>query len=118
MIKRVGPEKELSDMDYFLYYFMHAAATALRTRELNSFARIIPDAIMETNMVRRWKSKSDGDEIFEISKIVHRVGLIKYVGLDSEKRVIELNKKYKNRKAGVALLMKLLKERYEQRGIR
>ena len=67
-----------------------------------------------TERVKEWKSESDSEEVFEISKILHKIGVIKFLGLEKDSTIIYLNKKYKSGKQGEELLMKLLKDRYEE----
>jgi glycosyltransferase involved in cell wall biosynthesis len=53
-------------------------------------------------------------EIKEITRIISKIGLIKFLGLDKEETIRMLNKKYGNREQGMDLLIKLLKERYNK----
>ena len=75
---------------------------------------MIPDIKNLMRRLKEWKSAPDNEEVFEISKILHKIGLIRFLELDKEKTIIYLNKKYRNKKQGVELLMNLLKEKYER----
>lgn len=54
-------------------------------------------------------------DAFGIAKIIHRKGVIKYLGLEKEATIRLLDKKYKNKPQGVELLIKLLKDRYNNK---
>ncbi|MDE1870452.1 MAG: hypothetical protein KGH71_05755, partial [Candidatus Micrarchaeota archaeon] len=53
--------------------------------------------------------------IGEIGKIIQEKGIIKYLQLDKESVIRKLNKKYANKKQGIDLLIKLLKDKYNHK---
>jgi len=53
--------------------------------------------------------------ISEIGKIIQTKGIIKYLQLDRESVIRKLDKKYANKKQGIDLLIKLLKDKYNHR---
>ncbi len=114
MLKRKKPDEELSDFDYFVYYCIYSLAIGIRTTSPALVLKSAPFAAASMNNVRRWKAENGSKEVFEISKILHKKGLIKFLDLDKDSTIIALNKKYKSGKQGIELLMKLLKEKYEE----
>lgn len=118
ILKRKTPGEELSYFDYWLYYKLYSLAISMRTKRLTSATNEKPnldagevDLLKE---IEKWKHEPDGKEVFEISKILHNVGLIRFLDLEKDSTIAYLNKKYSGKKQGVELLMKLLKERYEK----
>lgn len=59
----------------------------------------------------RMKDKS----LNKIGKIIRKRGIIKYLQLDSDSVISKLNKKYSNKKQGIDLLIKLLKDKYDNK---
>jgi glycosyltransferase involved in cell wall biosynthesis len=114
ILKRKKPGEELSNFDYFVYYFMYSLVVGIRTKSLGLVINSVPFASAATSNIKRWKAEGDSDEIFEISKILHKIGLIKFLDLEKDSTILYLNRKYKTGKQGEGLLMKLLKERYEE----
>ncbi|MDE1768416.1 MAG: hypothetical protein KGH64_02290 [Candidatus Micrarchaeota archaeon] len=106
-------EDEISNLDYFIFYYLMAVATSLKSHKIGGVVFGVADASVRSRQMRSWQSERDGAENFEISKKLYEVGLIKYLGLDKEQAVLELNRKYRNKKQGIGLLIALLKERYE-----
>lgn len=108
------PGQELSNFDYCFFYTLRAATTAVKEHSVSGFLGALPEGMRLTRIVKEWKGEQDGDEIFEISKILHKMGLIRFLQLDKESTIERLNKKYRfGKEKGISLLFKLLKERYE-----
>jgi hypothetical protein len=62
---------------------------------------------------QEWKNRKDYQEIRQISRIINKEGIIKFLGLDREETINHLNKKYGSKRQGVTLLINLLKNKYE-----
>ena len=107
--------QEISTFDYFNFYALRTFVTAIKERRLMGFFEVPRDAWNLSGIISRWKNEKDSEEVFEISKILREKGLTRFLELDKEKTIIGLNRKYRNRKQGVELLMNLLKERYERK---
>ena len=105
---------ELSDFDYFMHYFSLNSAILLGQRNYLGTLKLIPVERSRLKQIKEWQKAEDGDEVFEISKIINKIGLIKFLEFDKENVIKRLNKKYDGKKQGMELLMSLLKERYEQ----
>ncbi len=113
-LKGKKENEELSDFDYAAFFALRTLTTSVKERRPSGLLQIAPEARKLTGKIREWKSESDSSEVFEISKILHRIGLIKFLELDNDSTVEFLNKKYRNKKQGVGLLMDLIKEKYEK----
>ena len=111
-----NPEQELSKFDYFTYNFMILIAFCIKKRDFIGIFKHMPLEIAYVNKIEGWKREPDGQEIFEISKIIKKVGIIHFLDLDDEKAIRALNRKYFAKEAGVPLLVSLLKEKYEKGG--
>lgn len=59
--------------------------------------------------------KRQTQEIKRIGRIIQEQGIIRYLSLDREETIKKLNKKYANGEQGIALLIKLLNDRYNDR---
>lgn len=114
---RKSPEKELSNLDYFLWYLFRETWYWLNNKNhtLPEFFHMLLYAKHHADTIKEWRKAPDSDEIFEISKIIHKIGITKFLGLDNEETVSRYNAKHSNSKQGVELLMNLLKERYEKK---
>lgn len=109
-------EGELSDFDYYIYNTIKYTIFFTKAGDLKGLANILKFSSEYVRRIRRWKNESDGKEIFEISKIIYKEGIINFLGLNNENKVMELNRKYKDAKIkGADLLLKLLKEEYAER---
>lgn len=109
------PEEELSDFDYFAYRTIKYFVFYAKQRDIRGILRLLPEGLDDNARIKGWKSEPDGKEMFEIAKIVYKAGIIDFLGLDKEEKMMELNRKYKDRKIkGADLLISLLKEKYEQ----
>ena len=106
--------QEISNFDYFMYYFMLHSAVMVKKRDFLGIFRLIPFELSRLKQISGWKEEPDADEIFEISKIINRIGVTKFLELDKEETIKELNRKYKDKRQGMDLLMALIKEKYER----
>ncbi len=113
------PDDELTNFDYLMFYLIRDCAYALKQGNISALSETFQLAKKHADQINKWKSEHDGWENFEISNKINSIGVTKYLRLDREKTIEELNKKYTGKKQGVTLLMHLLKEKYHaqnQRG--
>jgi hypothetical protein len=77
------------------------------------------DFLRSAEMLRKkrkeWTARSDHEEIREIGHVINKVGIIRFLGLEDDKVIEYLNRKYGNKQQGVQLLIRLLKNKYEGR---
>ncbi|MDE1854700.1 MAG: hypothetical protein KGH57_00030 [Candidatus Micrarchaeota archaeon] len=111
-------EQEVSNFDYYLFWLVRTAAHQARRRSLRGVVGAFPGAAEYAREMKEWRSGPHGNEDFEIAKQISKMGVTKYLGLDNEHTVESLNKKYRNRKQGVSLLIKLLRENYMKSGMK
>ena len=112
---RKKSEQEVSDLDYYVFYLLHALATSIKSHNIHGVFASFRDASNTLMKIRGWQREPDGDENFNISKMLYEKGLITFLGLDKESTINRLNEKYGYSKdAGIGLLIKLLKLRYEK----
>lgn len=109
------PGQELSNFDYFVWYFGRELTYVIKEKSISKFFMLLPREINRNGVIREWRREPDAAEIFEISKIIHKIGITKYLGLDNERTVSRLNRLYAKKRQGITLLMQLLKDRYEGR---
>jgi hypothetical protein len=111
-LKRSKPDDEVTLLDYLWFYIFIDIGYFIKQRDLFNLPNIISNRIRSIRELKWNMTQEDANEIFEISKRINSIGIIKYLGLDSEKKVKELNRKYIDKQQGVGLLIKLLKEQY------
>lgn len=114
-------DQEISDFDYFVFKALLDMGYAMTGRGVReSFRNMIRDRHGDMKRMREWKRAPDSKEAFEISKIINTVGVTKFLKLDEERTIKNLNKRYKDKYEGIQLLLKLLAEQYRknQRGAR
>lgn len=106
-------EQELTDLDYFLFFALVDLGYRIKEGHLPSILSVYRG---RKEYIKRLKGQQgkESDEILEISKIINDVGIIEYLGLDSERTIRKLNRRYADSKGGIDLLIWLLKERYEK----
>lgn len=107
------PDEEISTFDYFIYNFIvEIGLQWLMARTVGNPIRMIRWAWFKAKEVKALNDAPDGEIYFEISKVVNKVGIIIYLGLDNPDVVDALTQKYKDKPQGISLLISLLKERY------
>ncbi len=107
-------DKEASNFDYFMFGFLKDIGYTLQGRDPKRVVIALKDRHADIKKIRKWKSSPEGREAFEIAKIINRIGVIKFLHLDEEKHIKELNRKYKDKEGGIALLLKLMAEEYKR----
>lgn len=107
-------EEEISSFDYFIGFIIVVGGYVIMGKDLYGILHLVPNGLAYVGEINRWKQDPDSEEIFEITKIIRKVGTIRFLNLDDDKTMEIINRKYAKEKQGVALLTKLLKERYEK----
>jgi hypothetical protein len=90
-------------------------AYQIKMRNLAGVLSIIPNRIRFIKKVKEWRSARDSRDVFEMSRKIEEMGIIRYLMLDDDRIVNALNEKYAGKKQGIGLLMKLLEDRYHGR---
>ncbi len=111
-LKHAG--EEASHFDYFMFYYLMAVAMYLKKRRISGVFSGLVDAGKALAKVKAWQREEDATESFEISKILYKEGLIKFLELDKDSTIKWLNKRYSAQRGGIGLLIGLLKLRYER----
>ena len=115
-------DQELTPRDYLFFYFIRTLAYSFRQRRLGSLAAIWKGqkqylAYLEDERAKLAKAYGlTRKELFEISKILNRQGVIKYLGLDKPENIDMLSKKYDGKVKGIDFTIRLIIEKY--RGLR
>jgi hypothetical protein len=107
-------DDEISDFDYFAFYYLYAVMTNLKLHRPSGVIMSYKDGRGRLGLIKEWRRSPDGDTEFEISKTLYRIGLIRFLELDNGRTILKINKRYRNKEAGIGLLIKLLKLRYEK----
>ena len=107
--------EEVSDLDYFTLYSLRDLAFQIKMRSVSGVLRVLPNNIRYLRTIRERRSAEDSKEMFEISKDIERMGIIRYLMLDDDDMIGRLNEKYAGTKQGIDLLIKLLEDRYHGR---
>lgn len=112
---RKRDEQEISDLDYFMLFTARDMVYAYKSRKLRRMLGVVPDRLAYLKRLRSWKSGKESSMMFEISNIIEKEGMIKYLKLDDNNIIAKLNRKYEWKKQGIEgieLLIMLLKKRY------
>ncbi|MGI0141391.1 MAG: glycosyltransferase [Candidatus Micrarchaeales archaeon] len=107
--------QELSKFDYNSLYLFRNILYAIKEHGILGIPKAFDTTSKELDEFYKHMSGRNGKEAFEISIQLNRIGLIKYLRLDSASRVKKLNQKYKAAKQGIPLLVKLLNEEHKAR---
>ncbi len=107
-------DKEISSLDYFFYFLIRNLGYATLMKSPWAAVKATPGAISEVKKINKWKSEPDSNEYFEISKIINRIGIIRYLKLDKEETIRGLYARYKGKKQGITLLFEILKAQYHK----
>lgn len=109
------PDKEISSFDYFVFNFMRDLAYLIKQNDFRGVLHLFPRELKKINHINDLRRRADGDENFEISKIIDNIGIIKMLGLGDEKTIMRLNKEFINKPQGINLLIQLIKDEYRSR---
>jgi hypothetical protein len=105
-------DSEISNFDYFVYAASTSLGFYLLNREFRNMLNSFRAGAAVANMISAWKRKPDSRTYFEISKIINKMGIIRFLGLDDPAVVDALTDRYKDKQQGIQLLISLLKEKY------
>jgi hypothetical protein len=108
------PGSEISNFDYFSLYFMRDLAYLVKQADIKGMISLTSKELATNRQIREWRSRKDSAQMFEISKIIHRIGITRYLGLESQKNIDVINREYAHGERGVSLLITMLKRKYEQ----
>jgi hypothetical protein len=64
--------------------------------------------------MRRWKSEPDSAATFEASRIINRIGIIRFLHRERDTEIARLYRKYRGKRQGIDRRIQLLKERYSK----
>ena len=118
------PGSEIRRSDYLWFYFLRSIAYAYRHRSIGSISRIWKDQVSYLNFIEGERDKACNEfgitrkDLFEISKKLNEVGVIKYLGLDNPENVDKLTKEYlegRIKDKGIGLTIRLIMEKYKIR---
>ena len=84
------PDDELSRLDYILFYMFTEFGYALKKKDIRWFIDVFPIRLSQMQKADRAKNGGEAMEVFEISKILSDVGIIKFLRLDQDKVVARL----------------------------
>ncbi len=107
-------DKEISNFDYFFYNLFKSVGYAIMMKSPMAFIRSFENATYESRRIKEWRREPDAKELFELSKIIRKIGIIKFLNLDKEETVKIIYNKYKGKKQGISLLLHLLIEQYKK----
>jgi len=103
---------EPTNFDYFMLYVSRELLATIRQGKFRDVPYAYRFGLKYVNRIKEWKNEPDAKENFEISKLVNKYGVIRFLDLENPNTVKTLNEKYKSKRQGIELLFKLLKERY------
>jgi len=108
---KIDCEKEINSFEYFLFFYLKEVYSSFITKDIKRLFTSLKFSIDRTKKIIYLKNEPDGNEFFEISKLIRKIGIIKFLGLEDDSKILEINEKYKDYK-GADLLIMLLKEKY------
>jgi hypothetical protein len=113
-------DQELARRDYQWFYFIRTLAYSFRQRRLGSLSEIWNGQKKYLAYIEEERAKLAKEygitrqDLFEISKILNRQGVIKYLGLDKPENVDLLTRKYDSKAKGIDFTIRLIVERYKE----
>ncbi|MCL4373613.1 MAG: hypothetical protein M1360_01295 [Candidatus Marsarchaeota archaeon] len=119
-LKKQGSEIRRSD--YLWFYFLRSIAYAHRHGSIGSISRIWKNQVNYLNFIEGERNKACNEfgitrkDLFEISKKLNEIGVIKYLGLDNPENVDKLTKDYLGGRInykGISLTIRLIVEKYK-----
>ncbi len=117
------PDQEIRKWDYLWFYFIRTLAYGIRQHRLDSLARIWKEQKKYLNYLEGERTKLAAqyslsrEDLFNISQILYKEGVIKYLGFDNPENIDKLTKEYKEGKImekGIDLTMRLIVEKYKK----
>lgn len=110
-MENIDCDREITNSDYLLLFFLGEAYSSLITRDLRRLILSPVTSIEKMNRIMEYRNAPDSEENFQISKIIRETGMIKFLELEDEYTINYINSQCGDLK-GADLLIKLLKERY------
>ena len=107
-------DSEISAFDYFVFFTIRDMAYSLKLGGFANIFRIVPNRMKFAARMGRLRKTREGKMMFALSQIIENEGIIGYLGLDDEKNVEKIYKKYKGKREGTDLLIDLLVEKYKK----
>ena len=103
-------DSELSSFDYFVFYAIKDVIIGFKTGAgLGNIFRIYRKLFE----MHACKKEADHQDMFALSRLLQSEGMVSLLGLDDNKRITELNRRYMDHgPKGLELLMLLLKDAY------
>ncbi len=117
------PGLEIEKRDYIWFYFLRSIAYAYRNKNIGNLSRIWKDQVSYLNFLEGERDKAckefgiTREDLFEISKKLNSIGVIKYLGLNKPENVEKLTKDYiegRIKDKGIGLTIKLILEKYKK----
>ncbi len=117
------PGSEIRRSDYLWFYFLRSIAYAHRQGSIGSISRIWKDQANYLNFIENERDKACNEfgitrkDLFDISKKLNEVGVIKYLGFDNPENVDKLTKDYLEGRIndkGIGLTIRLIVEKYKK----
>lgn len=105
--------EQISIYDYFWYLFLENLAYSVASMNILNIIFGIPYIRRNVKFVDEFSRKNGKEKIFKISNIIHEIGIIKYLRLDEDMVVNKFYKKYKKKKQGTELLIKMILDNYD-----
>jgi hypothetical protein len=110
---KLKDDKELTNFDYFFYFLIKEIYSSLHTKDFKRFITSTGPALKQVNMIESFKKAPDNADNFTISKIIRKIGIVKFLELDKAETIEKLNILYTDKIKGSDLLILLLKSRYK-----
>ncbi len=107
-------DDEISTFDYFAFMTLKDLGYTIQGRNPMNMIKAFPDRLNDMKRMKEWQKAPNSKEALGISKIINDIGITKFLKLDEEKTIKELNKKYKDKFEGIQLLFKLLEDQYRK----
>jgi len=112
-------DQELALRDYQWFYFIRSLAYSFRQRRFGSLSEIWNGQKKYLAYIEEERAKLAKEygitkqDLFEISKILNRQGVIKYLGFDKPENVDLLSKRYDGKAKGIDFTIRLIIEKYK-----
>ena len=111
-----GQEQEVSGFDYWTLFTIKEIAYQVKAYSLKGLLNVLPMSMRYMKRLKEWQNEPDGEENYQVSRILNDKGITKFLHLDDEKEIARLNKKYMDKEPkGLKLLMMLLTLEYRKR---
>lgn len=109
-----GMESEVGTFDYYMLEYVRNLAYQIKARRIGAPVRALRLTSSYIGRMKEWKREVDSAEDFEIAKLITKEGITKFLGLDDERTIERINRRYIRDRQGITLMFKLLKGRYRE----